>query len=187
LYKAPVEDDLLWEEEQIVGMGRWLNRLWKLITSMASEKIDMVSLGKVEFESLDAPSRELWYKINETVQLVTDDMEKHRFNTAISHLISLTHELLSNDKNHSVILAYGFEYLIRMIAPLAPCIAEELWQIWNRGRNTGSVFDSFWPKADTFVLENGKQMQTVAIQVGGSSPFSISLMALRLMSLFFSL
>lgn len=163
LYKAPVEDDLLWEEEQIVGMGRWLNRVWKLVMRRVNH-IDGMEVEKIDFEALDAQDRELWYKINETVQSVTDDMEKHRFNTAISHLISLTHDL-TNDKPLTSVHAAGLEYLIRMIAPLAPCIAEELWQGWNRGGHASSVFDSSWPKADTYVMEHGKQMQTVAIQV----------------------
>ncbi|MEC7789344.1 MAG: leucine--tRNA ligase [Chloroflexota bacterium] len=121
--------------EGIVGVSRWLNRIWTLgVTGYVNNS----SSGDQEASRI----------VNQTIQKVTDDFESKSFNTAVAALMELTNHLtacldrrdLSND-----LYEESIKTLLRLLAPIAPHITEELWA--TKGHST-SVHLENWPKPD---------------------------------------
>jgi len=111
---------------------------------------------------LSADERKLYVKLNQTVKRVSESFDRLQFNTAVAALMELVRdyrpELVKVDEfNDQVILK-----TIQMIAPMAPHLAEEMWQLAGYG---DSVFKSEWPEFDPEALL-GDTVE-IAVQVNG--------------------
>ncbi|CAG8506209.1 11441_t:CDS:2, partial [Racocetra persica] len=184
LFKAPVSEVLEWEDASIVGMQRWIARVWRLVESVV-EKESSTNNQSLNFNMnlLSKEDRETYRIINITIKEVTEDYENSTFNTAVSSLIKLTNHLTSistyqneNASKKSTIVSptyeYGIKTLVKMMAPMAPSIGEEFWEILNRGKqNTTSIFEELWPKVDKECL-NASEV-TCVVQINGKMRFSL--------------
>jgi leucyl-tRNA synthetase len=143
-----------WNDRGIVGISRWLNRVWSLvITDYASRVVDI------------AGEKELLHLIHKTIKEVTVDLEKFRFNTMLSSLMEFSNYLSRIKENGTVSTSLWKEaisYFLRLLAPSAPHLAEELW---NRTGRPYSVHNQSWPEY-TEELANEEQI-TLIIQVNG--------------------
>ena len=120
---------------------------------------------------LSAPGRAFRRTVHETIQRVTTDIEEFHFNTAISalhELVNATHAFATESLDRAAaeerasLLAEAMETLVRLLAPFAPHLAEELWaQLGHRD----SVFRASWPDADPAALE--RDAVQVVVQVDG--------------------
>ena len=102
---------------------------------------------------------------HKTVALVTEDLDKLRFNVAVARLRELTNaigDLKINDAGDQYAYRFAFETLVRLMAPIAPHIAEEMWHYL--GHDTLLASES-WPFADTALIADDKI--TMAVQVMG--------------------
>ena len=133
---GPLDASRPWETRDVVGMYRFLQRVWRNIvdeTTGSSRVLDA------------APDGELQRLLHRTIAEVRDDMEGLRFNTAIAKLIELNNALTKLGGCPAALA----EPLILMLAPLAPHIAEELWS--TLGHEDSLTAEPF-PVADEAML-----------------------------------
>ncbi len=161
LFAAPPEKEMVWTEEGVSGAWRFLNRVWRRFEE------DREALAGVEttFDkaTLEGAEKALYQKLHQTIKKVTDDMEGFRFNTAIAALMELMNALYDYRKAAPVIPVYkaAMRDYVKLLAPFAPHLAEELWQRFG----TGSVFLAGWPELDEAALK--AEVVTVVVQVNG--------------------
>ena len=98
---------------------------------------------------------------HKTIKKVTGDIERFRFNTAISALMEYVNFL----GNQSLVTSHQLRVLVLLLAPFAPHLAEELWQ--EALKREGSAHEQAWPKYDESALEGGEV--TIAVQVNGKT------------------
>jgi leucyl-tRNA synthetase len=130
-------------------------------------------LGNRESEQLQAPPNsqstdpqflDLRRVMHKTIRRVTDDIEAFKFNTAIAAMMEFTNTLGTHleQQGSTPALQQAIETLIRLLAPFAPHIAEELWA--RRGGKF-SVHQQPWPKYDPALTVD--EMVTLVVQVDG--------------------
>lgn len=146
-----------WNDRGLVGISRWLNRVWKLVTT------DYVSSpGK----GLDADDqREFLHMTHKTMKKVTADLENLRFNTMLASLMEYTNYLSKVKEEGSApdpLWREAIRTLLLLLAPSAPHMAEELWA---RTGHTYSVHTQAWPEYSEELAR--EEEITLAIQVNG--------------------
>jgi leucyl-tRNA synthetase len=190
LFSAPVSEVLEWNEEAIVGVERWLGRVWRVVTA-ALEKKEIMNKADtkpsiVDIQNVSKMSHEekvVWRKVQQTVDEVTEALsESYALNTMISNLIKLTNALGEIDEKSTAIRAdfqlVCAETLVKMIAPVAPAVAEECWQavLEAKGldRAWASVFDAAWPEVEDRSIFDVDDIKC-AIQVDGKTRFVLDI------------
>ena len=119
MFMGPLEQVKPWNTRGVEGTHRFLNRVWRLVAgSEADDGGHAPALADV------APTREQQRVIHQTIAKVTEDIEAMRFNTAISSLMELTNAAYKWPQMPRA----AAETLVLLLAPLAPHLAEELWQ-----------------------------------------------------------
>lgn len=143
LFKAPPEKDLEWDDADVEGQFRFLNRVWRLV-------VDFSDRSPTSNNQLSKAEKDLRRAIHTAIKKVTEDLEgEYQFNTAVSELMKLSNALADYNSKESPVYAEGIETLIQLLAPFAPHIADELWQ---RTGHTNSVHTQTWPKFDPAAL-----------------------------------
>jgi leucyl-tRNA synthetase len=162
LFKAPPEKDLEWDEADVEGQFRFLNRVWRLVTDYV---VAGVSRKQAQLPDLTKPEKELRRAIHIAIKEVTEDVEdEYQFNTAVSELMKLSNALGDTDSKNSPIYAEGIRTLVVLLAPFAPHIADELWHLLG---NSNSVHTQTWPAFDHAALVADEM--TLVIQVMGKT------------------
>ena len=142
LFKAPPEKDLEWDDADVEGQFRFLNRVWRLVVDFSDRPTTNNQLSKAE--------KDLRRAIHTAIKKVTEDLEgEYQFNTAVSELMKLSNALADCNHKESPVYAEGIKTLIQLLAPFAPHIADELWQTTG---HTNSVHTQSWPKFDPDAL-----------------------------------
>ena len=167
LFMAPPEKDLEWSDQGVEGAFRFLNRVWRFFQTNRAA----VAGAGPRPDDLSAVGRAFRRTVHETIQRVTADIEDFHFNTAISalhELVNATHAYATESLDRAAaeerasLLAEAIDTLVRLLAPFAPHLAEELWeQLGHRD----SVFRASWPAADPAALE--REAVQVVVQVDG--------------------
>jgi leucyl-tRNA synthetase len=161
LFKAPPEKDLEWDEADVEGQFRFLNRVWRLVTDF----VDNPQSSK-KFKNQDPKSKaekDLRRAIHTAIKEVSEDVDgEYQFNTAISELMKLSNALADAKCKDSPIYAEGIQTLILMLAPFAPHISEELWHLLGKD---DSVHTASWLKHDPKALIADEI--TLVIQING--------------------
>jgi len=159
LFKAPPEKDLEWDEADVEGQFRFLNRVWRLVTDYVASGVN----PKNKSGELSKSEKDLRRAIHTAIQSVTEDLEDdYQFNTAISELMKLSNALTDANGKDSRVYAEGIKTLVVLLAPFAPHIAEELWRLLG---NSESVHTQTWPAFDPAALVADEI--TLVIQVNG--------------------
>lgn len=170
LFKAPPEKDLEWDEADVEGQFRFLNRVWRLVTEFATKNTEY---STVTPKKLSKPEKDLRRAIHTAIKDVTDDLEgDYQFNTAVSELMKLSNALTDASCKDSPVYAAGIETLVLLLAPFAPHIAEELWQEIG---HTDSVHLQNWSQYDPEALVADEV--TLVIQVMGKTRGTIQVPA----------
>lgn len=160
LFKAPPEKDLEWEDADVEGQFRFLNRVWRLVVSV--DNGDAMNRVTTTGE-LSKAEKELRRAIHTAIKEVTEDLEgDYQFNTAISELMKLSNALADATCKDSPIYAEGIQTLVMLLAPFAPHITEELWHLLG---NSDSVHTQPWLKFDPTALVADEI--TLVIQIMG--------------------
>lgn len=178
LFKAPPGKDLEWDEADVEGQFRFLNRVWRLVNDYANMK---VYGKKIDLEKLTREEKDLRRAIHSGIKAITEDVEdEYQFNTAISELMKLSNALTDAKCHNSPVYAEGIKTLVIMLAPFAPHIADELWNLLG---NKSSVHQQGWPGFDPAALIADEI--TLVIQIMGKTrgaiqvPSQIDKMALE--------
>ncbi|MFN8930895.1 MAG: leucine--tRNA ligase [Pseudanabaena sp.] len=154
LFKAPPEKDLEWEDADVEGQQRFLNRVWRLVSSFAETKQNGIS------EKID---RNLRRAIHIAIKEVSEDFDGgYQLNTAISELMKLSNALQDAEDKSSATFLEGIETLLTLLAPFAPHIAEELWLLIG---HTESIHSQSWLTYDPDALTVDEI--TLVIQING--------------------
>ena len=133
MYLGPLDQSKIWNTNDIVGVHRFLNRLWR---NLVDE-----NTGKSKVDPHD-PDQQLTRLTHLTIKRVTEAMESLSFNVAIAALIELNNDLVARDR----IPRFTATAMLQMLAPLAPHISEELWErIGHDFDKSGSIADAGWP------------------------------------------
>jgi len=139
MYLGPLDQSKIWNTNDIVGVHRFLNRLWRnFVREETNESL---------IDTADAPE-DLLRLTHKTIKRVTDAMESMSFNVAIAALIELNNALVPLYKTPRFVAAA----MLQMLAPMAPHIAEELWERLPHGGSSGgghtptdTIADAGWP------------------------------------------
>ncbi len=161
LFAAPPEKEMIWTEEGVQGAWRFLNRVWRLVTTDENELA--AADGDFDPGVLSGADKVLYRKLNQTIKKVTEDIEGLRFNTAIAALMEMLNALYDFRKSAGPNAVYQHAVLsyLQLLAPFAPHIAEELWSRFDEA----SVFDAPWPAYDENALV--ADVITLVVQVNG--------------------
>ena len=157
MFAAPAEQSLEWSDKGIEGSHRFLKRLWKMVFDFQANKDDLK-------EHLNED--ELRFKLNATIQKVTDDLERRTsFNTAISSVMELINMLNKYDTSESISVNFKKEVLDKTLILLNPFIPHITKYLWEQMNPSMILDDQSWPKVDTNALI--KKEINLVIQVNG--------------------
>ncbi|MBK5251452.1 MAG: leucine--tRNA ligase [Peptostreptococcaceae bacterium] len=159
LFASPPEKDLEWSDAGVEGSFRFLNRVWRLVHYV----LDAV---KSEGKEIDGPmEKEMQYYINSTIKKVSEDVEgRFNFNTAISAIMELVNETYKYmDKDYDqATMKQSIETILTLLAPFAPHMMEELWQILGHEE---SVHNLSWPTYDP--AKTVRDVVEIVVQING--------------------
>jgi leucyl-tRNA synthetase len=166
LSDSPPERDLEWTETGIEGIWRYVNRLWRMASEPATA---LPPFGTAVPTTLSPPLARLRRTIHRTIAAVTDDLDKFRFNRAVARIRELTNALdelppdqVAADRAAPAVVREGLETLARLLGPMMPHLAEEMWQVLG---GDGLVATAPWPRADPELAR--EEQVTIAVQVNG--------------------
>ena len=164
LFAAPPERDLEWSDQGVEGAYRFLNRVWRLILSF-SEKIKAAS-GAYDIAALTPEEKELRRVLHVTIAKVTEDVkERFTFNTALSSIMELVNAFYgfqdAADVNPHLVRETALD-LVKLLAPFAPHITEELWQ---RLGGEKSVHIQPWPAYEEAAMRQDEV--EIVLQING--------------------
>ena len=125
-------------------------------------------------DRLEGPLLEARRAIHKTIDGVTGDLDRFHFNRAVARIRELTNTLGTLDATSGeaagAVLREGLESLVRLIGPVTPHIAEELWQRLGHAR---TLFETPWPEVDPALVVD--DVITLAVQVNGKLRGTIDL------------
>ncbi|CAH2350046.1 leucine--tRNA ligase, mitochondrial [[Candida] railenensis] len=163
LFSAPLHDVLVWNEEQIAGVDRWLRKVFQLNHAIKEnpmvEKINNegtvynnIALNGKSYESITFNDTEfqLFDAIQKTIVSVTRSIEKDlSFNTIISDYMKLTNNIISSLKSNNYVnpnlVIDAYKNLLIIISPVTPCTADECWEQLHMPTQKGTIFSEKWP------------------------------------------
>ena len=160
LFKAPPEKDLEWDDADVEGQFRFLNRVWRIVTEFTE-----ITTFKPKNRELSKVEKDLKRAIHTAIKEVSEDLNgDYQFNTAVSELMKLSNALSEANCQESIVYSEGIETLLKLLAPFAPHIAEELWQLIGK---TGSIHTQIWPEHEPEALVVDEI--TLVIQINGKT------------------
>lgn len=133
MFMGPLEATKPWNEKGVEGIHRFLSRVWRLFVNE-----DGSISAKISADGGTDEFKRTWHK---TLKKVTEDFEHLRFNTAISQLMIFINDAYKQES----LSTEAAEQFVQMLSPLAPHIAEELWQLLG---HEGSISYVAWPAYD---------------------------------------
>ena len=155
MFIGPPEEDVEWTDAGLNGVSRFLQRVWRLVLEPSA----------IVVEGSGADPAVMRRKLAQTVGKVTEHFDELRFNTAVAALMELANTMqdhLQRGGAQDAEWATGVRTLIKLLNPLAPHIAEEMWQ---RIGESGMLADEPWPVFDPAAAAEPKV--TLVVQVGG--------------------
>ena len=182
LFAAPPERELDWTDTGVEGASRFLHRVWRLvagyrekISNYRHDDLDATRVnggaGQPRSASRERPDhdRELLRLVHRTVKKVGGDLEgRFAFNTAIAAIMEMVNglyayrERIPNEEQNAQVIGEALEKLTFLLAPFAPHLAEELWEMTG---HPGSVHLAPWPAYDEAALES--ETVEIVLQVNG--------------------
>ena len=149
MFMGPLEDAKPWDTKGVVGVRRFLDKVERLVTK--ATEATKATEGKM---------------IHKAIKKITADLEELKFNTAISQLMIVTNELSAAESIDKEL----FETFLKLLAPFAPHLTEELWE--QLGHST-SIFTESWPTFDASLIVD--DVIDMGVQVNGKVRGTISL------------
>jgi leucyl-tRNA synthetase len=155
MYMGPLEASKPWNTRDIAGVFRFLQRVWRLAIDERDGSLLLARTASADVER----------QLARTIHKVGNDIERLAFNTAIASLIELvnaaTRPTEMKDSADGGLTRSQLERFLRVLAPFAPHLAEELWQ---RLGESGSVCRAQWPTVDASLLEDHSVELPVQVQ-----------------------
>jgi leucyl-tRNA synthetase len=160
MFAAPPEQSLEWSDSGVEGAHRFLKRLWKQVSDHLAQG-PVVALDK---NSLSDAAKELRRKTHETIQKVSDDIERRQtFNTAIAAVMELSNSIsraADTSEQGRAVIQEALVAGVQLLSPIVPHVADVLLT-----ELTGSAQADNWPKFDESALE--RDSVDLVVQVNG--------------------
>ncbi|MDP3901424.1 MAG: class I tRNA ligase family protein [bacterium] len=148
MFMGPFDQAIAWDPRGILGTSRFLERVWQIGTTKTTSLHSQVFKDDVGLERL----------LHQTIKKVSEDIETMSFNTAISAMMIFVNECVAKQ----TISQSVWQKFVLILAPFAPHIAEELWEVLG---NKNSIHLESWPKFDpNKIVEDSFEL---IIQVNG--------------------
>lgn len=145
MFMGPIDAEKPWTSDGINGVNRFIKRVWNIFETP----------NKIQEEG----DPELTKLMHKTIKGVTEDMERLTFNTGIAKMMEMVNAIYKSDKP---IAKADMESFVKLLSPLTPFMAEELWE---RMGHTESIAYAKWPTHDETLLV--KNDMDVVIQILG--------------------
>jgi leucyl-tRNA synthetase len=172
LFAAPPDRDLDWQDSGIEGIQRFLGRVYRFFVrnSGAETLLATSASGAARSETTLSPeARAIQRKLHQTIKRVSDDFQgRWHFNTCISAIMELVNVLygaedaIAKNAVPAVFLAEVQRNLVLLLAPFAPYLAHELWEMIGE---KGSLLKAQWPKYDAALAKEDEI--EIPVQVNG--------------------
>jgi leucyl-tRNA synthetase len=162
LSDSPPERDLEWTETGIEGIWRYVNRLWRMVSEPT---VPLPPPGSAMPATLPRPVAAVRRATHKTIAAVTDDLDKFRFNRAVARIRELTNaldDLPAAEPGAPEVLREGLETVARLLGPMMPHLAEEMWQELG---GEGLLAEQPWPTFDPVLIR--EEQVTLAVQING--------------------
>ena len=143
MFMGPFDQAVEWDTNGLVGVGRFLERVWGL-----QEKLDKKAVK----------NKILIAHIHQTIKKVTEDIEAMRFNTAVAKMMELVNEISKEPK----LSPAHYSVFLKLLSPFAPHLCEE---IWENSDFKGSISLAAWPEYDPTLARD--ENITLVVQVNG--------------------
>ena len=153
MFMGPLEVTKPWSMEGIQGVYRFLHRVWRMVVDEEAEELRLHP--SVQDVSLTDEQQRMLHR---TIKTVTEDIERLRFNTAISRLMEFVNFFL----NQEVRPKTAMEQFVLLLSPLAPHISEELWQLLGHSQ---SLAYEPWPSYDEQWIR--EEQVRIPVQING--------------------
>jgi leucyl-tRNA synthetase len=189
LFAAPPDRDLDWQDSGIEGIQRFLGRVYRFVTRNAASAATAHAEASPA-TPLSPQARQVQRKLHQTIKRVSDDFQgRWHFNTCISAIMELVNALYAYEESataesqstgisSAVLLAEVQHDLVLLLAPFAPYLAHELWEMLGE---KGSLLKAAWPKYDAALAKeeeleipvqiNGKLRSRVTVPADASENF----------------
>ncbi len=174
MFMGPYDQAIEWNEQKLAGVYRFLTRVFDLTAELTSDPKSSIKSSAEDnvFET------QVDSMVNKTLKKIDSDIEKRQFNTIVSALMELTN-YLTKPNNRERLQSENFKELAHrttkmialMLAPIAPYIAEEIWQLAGGEK---SVHLQAWPAFDPELVKDN--VVTIVVQINGKlkGEFAIS-------------
>jgi leucyl-tRNA synthetase len=153
MFMGPLEAVKPWSMRGVEGVYRFLGRVWRVFIDDRAEE-----MGLSEAVQDVPPDKETLRQLHVTIQRVTEDLDGMRFNTAIAAMMEFNNHLTSLKVRPRSVL----EPFVLLLAPFAPHLAEELWQVL--GHRQTLAYES-WPKFDPALTKT--EETEIPVQING--------------------
>ncbi|WP_209123936.1 leucine--tRNA ligase [Alkalihalobacillus sp. BA299] len=151
MFMGPLDASIAWSENGLDGARRFLDRIWRLFIDEASGELNSIITN-------DAGSEAFTRTYHQTVKKVSEDFEGLRFNVGISQLMVFINEAYKQEKLPKSLM----EGFVKLISPVAPHLAEELWE--KLGHQETLAYEA-WPTYDeAYLVEDEIE---IVVQVNG--------------------
>jgi leucyl-tRNA synthetase len=167
LFEAPPEKEVNWTDARLEGPSRFLNRVWRFVSSEAEA---LAAASPIEgHESWTDEEAALRRKTHQTIMRVSRDIdERVRLNTAIAAIMELVNELYRSMEPRPHLsdtwkaVREATEAVVLLLSPFAPHIAEEMWEMLGHGKGLSAAG---WPSFDRAIA--AEEVITLVVQVNG--------------------
>jgi leucyl-tRNA synthetase len=153
LFLGPHEDTIAWNSNSVVGVKRFLDRVWAWVNQVASYESRVAS-----------DSEKVARELNKLIKKVTEDIENFHFNTCVSAFMGFLNEIKDEDVSAESVKAF-----LKLLYPFAPHISEELNQLVDKWRGRANRQQSLqlesWPEFDPAMIVD--QTVEIVVQVNG--------------------
>jgi leucyl-tRNA synthetase len=153
MFMGPLDEMKAWNTASIIGLRRFLEKVWKLEVKVSKKKSDVIETNNGSL-------------LHKTILKVTEDIAELKFNTAISSMMILVNEM----EKEVNIPEKHFKTVLILLAPFAPHMTEELWQ---QSGEKKSIFLAPWPKHNPKLIR--EEMKTIGVQINGKVRAAIEL------------
>ena len=160
MFLGPWDQGGDWNDQGIAGPQRFMQRVWSLVTESGARYVR----GDNDAALTNPAGIDLRRTVHRAIQSVGDDLDRFRFNTAIAKLMTLVSDLAAvpRDVRRTAAWHEAIRALLLMLAPIAPHVAEELWEEIG---GPYSIHLQAWPRLDVALA--AVQTATIAVQVDG--------------------
>jgi leucyl-tRNA synthetase len=163
MYMGPLEDSKPWSMQDVNGVHNFLNRVWRLVID---DRVEGLALNtSVVDRAATADENRVLHR---TIEAVTSDIDKLKFNTAIARMIEFTNHFTKQSERPRKVL----EQFVLLLSPFAPHMAEELWLAFG---HRSTLAHESWPKFDPALAR--EDTIEIPVQVNGKLRAKLSVAA----------